>query len=309
MKRLTHSLEGYLRFMQMSQAQVFLLVEGRDPDPYVYGKIATKSLGQRFAYEICRAEEIDREGGGGGKSALLRFFMHLESNGQLGGDFKGKRWFAVFFLDKDVDDLLGAIRSSPHIIYTAFYDIENHIYSAGDLREAAAASATVDIHEAPPTFANSLAWRRSAANRWKQWVFLCLLVSRLGVSCACGYRLKSSINVPPNAYTTQDIEPYLETIRQASGREVAQFQAAVEAVRGEVEEFYQVDEFDKIFKGKWYASILHADLLEHLSGRAANRNALETRLTPAIAQTLDVDGEWSTRFVAKLNPLVLQFLG
>src|SRR5439155_17678703 len=109
-------------------------------------------------------------------------------------------------------------------------------------------------------------------------------VSRLGVSCGCGYSLKSCINAEPNGPLTGDPNAYLKAIKNVSGMDAGQFDAVVAWARAEVEKHYGADEFDKIFKGKWYACILHADVIKHLQGKPANRNALEVRLTPAIAQ-------------------------
>jgi hypothetical protein len=292
--------------MQMSQVAVFVFVEGRDPDPYVYGTITSKAVGG-FTYEVCRAEQLERIGGGG-KVMLLRFFDLLSTRNALAGPFKGKKYFAFFYLDKDVDDLLGSTLSSPHMLYTEYYDVENHIYSEGDLKKGAEAAATIAPNESPPSLAKGLAWRTQAATHWKPWVILSLLVARLGVSCDCGYSLKSRLNPKANAAPTVDPAEFLEAIRMQAGLSEPDFRELVERVTVEVEEHYQRGDFDKVFKGKWYAAILHADILDHIAGKPANRDGLERRLTPAIAQTLDFGAAWSARFLNPLVPLVQRHL-
>jgi RNA polymerase sigma-70 factor (ECF subfamily) len=70
------------------------------------------------------------------RSGLLERFRE-RSGRQTGGcrastDETGEK-SALFYVDKDVDDLLRIRRRSEHFIYSEFYDVLNHIFRNGDL--------------------------------------------------------------------------------------------------------------------------------------------------------------------------------
>jgi hypothetical protein len=151
--RLTRrSEESYLRAMQMSSAQLMVFVEGKNFDKYFYGNICQAVYTEK--YKICLAEEISLSNNqgetksAGGKKSLISWFKYLEQHSKLVNDnIEGKKQIVVFFLDKDVDDLLGKLIISPHLIYTKCYNIENHIFVEGDLNKAAAVIASHDPQE------------------------------------------------------------------------------------------------------------------------------------------------------------------
>jgi hypothetical protein len=292
--------------MQTSEKRVFLFVEGRDQDPYFYGKIAREVLTKKaLPYQICRADEI--KGSSVGKSRLLTFFSWLRQNDYLGGTFKGKSWFGIFYLDKDIDDVLASLVISEHVVYTPYYAIENHIYCVGKLREASAACMSLDVEETPAAFADSFQWRRRCAHLWQEWVVLCLLVAKLQVKCECGYSRPSQLNKPSCASADPALfATFAEDIRTRSGLSQEDFNNALNAARAEVAKIYAANEFDKIFKGKWYAAILQADLDAHVQGPVPNKPPLEL-ITRAIAATVDASEEWAKPFVAPLEQLCERF--
>ena len=145
MTRLTHSYKAYLRFMQISDKNIFAFVEGKIVDPYFYGKICEfVCQTNNLSYRICRSQEIN---GNGGKQVLLTFFEYLKRNSALVQNFKGKSIIVIFFLDKDVDDYLRIQRHSENLVYTQYYDIENHIFIHGNLVQAISASTSMDNQE------------------------------------------------------------------------------------------------------------------------------------------------------------------
>ena len=103
MTRLGHSYGGYLRTMQISSAELFIFVEGRQSDPYFYARICETVHGLGSRYAICLAEELP--GGTGGKQALLNFYEYLRKRKALLSSLAGQRTASVFFLDKDIDDM------------------------------------------------------------------------------------------------------------------------------------------------------------------------------------------------------------
>src|SRR5262245_19538834 len=102
MSRLTHSPQGYLRQMQMSNFRVWIFVEGKS-DRYFYSKLAAataQSLARKRSYIVISADELPTQGAGG-KSVLLGYFDFLKLGRRLVSRLAGHITRAVFFLDKD----------------------------------------------------------------------------------------------------------------------------------------------------------------------------------------------------------------
>src|SRR5205814_5122732 len=120
-----------------------------------------------ISYQSVTAAELPE--GAGGKDALLKFHRFLKDAGKLISDLKGKKTAVVFFLDKDIDDLLRTIENSPHIIYTAQYDVEGHIFEKGDFVKSAAALAGLNESEVRAAIGDPSLWRELCAKRWMEW--------------------------------------------------------------------------------------------------------------------------------------------
>src|SRR5216684_3889626 len=104
--------------MQMSATRVFIFVEGRNTDVFFYGEISRpvcEALG--LEHEIVRA---DRVSGSGGKQSLLALYTYLKTRDSLVDRSKATESWCLFYLDKDVDDILRQVLLSPHVVYTPF---------------------------------------------------------------------------------------------------------------------------------------------------------------------------------------------
>ena len=163
--------------MQISGQGLYIFVEG-DSDKFVYSRLAdSECKGCRVDYLVVSGEDI--RGGGGGKNVLLGFFDYLRRMRSLVDIFKGSTTVSIFFLDKDIDDLLRTKRRSAHVVYTQHYDIEAYYFIHGDLCTAAATSASLDIGSVRAMISDYSLWRRQAATCWKEWVKLWHMVPRL----------------------------------------------------------------------------------------------------------------------------------
>jgi hypothetical protein len=191
MTRLAHSFSAYLRYMQMSSRPLFVFVEGKRTDPHFYGEICgSVCRTSEISYRICRSRELAN--GHGGKQTLISFFEYLRRKCALVHAFKGKSTGVLFFLDKDVDDLLRTQRRSPHVVYTRYYDVENHIFREADLIRAAAASASLDQQEV----LLGVAWLRNGG--------------KSGLRCACLLRRSPSTASPTTESHPGSIAPSMD---------------------------------------------------------------------------------------------------
>jgi hypothetical protein len=305
MNRLRHSFQAYRRKMQMSSHQIFVFVEGKINDPYFYGEICRAVINQSsgIRYTIRQAKEIP--GSTGGKPALIAFFLYLKQNSALLDNFKGKKTGIIFFLDKDVDDLLRKQRRSEHVVYTQYYDVENHIFVEGNLSKAAAVAASMDYQKIITGIGDHKKWRYQVAEKWKEWVKFCLFARKKNLGCECTYSNPSKINT--KLYELLDstaYAQYLNLLENRSGLSSVQFKNAFKRVSKQVDDLYKAGEHDRIFKGKWYAGFLEAKITNIAGNTPFNSKTLANRLITAITMTLDFEAPWAEHFREPLKNLM-----
>jgi hypothetical protein len=303
MSRLRHSFGGFLRLIQMSQQQMFVFVEGWS-DRNVYDRMcALQCVPAGVRHEVRTANELP--GAPSGKEALLEFFAYLRRRKALLDDFKGKKTVTLFFLDKDVDDILRRRRRSAHVVYTEYYDLESYLYIFGDLPFAAAAAASLDEATVRQALPNSRTWRAAAAYAWRDWVVLCLAARITDASCAATYRRPSPINQPVYANTNAPAyAQFLAALAVASCLSSAVFNALIARIEQLVGALLRRGEFDRVFKGKWYKYFIAHDLRRIAGTRAINSNGLEERVTEMLRITIDLGAPWTTRYGFAINAAI-----
>lgn len=294
MTRLRHSNAAFVRSMQMSRVRLFVFVEGWS-DRNIYDRICKATcdpIGER--YEVRTSVELPT---GGGKDALIAFFLYLRKRGALLHSFKGKWTGVLFFLDKDIDDILRRRRRSPHVVYTEFYDLENSVFVYGDLVRGGAAAASLDENSVRAVIPSPQEWRRRAAQAWLDWVVLCVAARKKKARCAVTYRRPSPINLTPYAPADPAALAVHEGILGASLNESPQAVATILAsARATVLRIVRLGAIDRVFKGKWYKYFMAHDLLRAARGRQINQSGLEDRIVEMLKMTLDVNAAWADRY-------------
>lgn len=304
MTRLTYSFWAYRRRMQISRVPLFVFVEGYK-DRYVYDQIAQcECQRSEVSFKVVTAEEIGI--GGGGKQVLLNFFDYLAAESSLICNFKGKTTISVFFLDKDVDDILNIRRSSEHIVYTETYEIENYFFIRGALSEVAAASASLEVQSIRAALGDYEAWRRLAATKWKKWVRLCLFSKTSGIESMSNYRLSSS---PINAgvcgpVKLTEYDRHFLDLQHKSRLPPDEFKRSFTRLCRKVDRIYSAGQHDLIFKGRWYGCFLVEDIKRVASRRRCNSVRLEKRLLSSLALTLNYCDPWAEHFRVPIRRLI-----
>ena len=303
MPRPNHSNEGFLRYMQMSSTKVFIFVEGKKIDSFFFGKICSTIEQPNFTYEIITASRILNETGG--KQALLTFFSYLRRSNKLISDLSGKRTVTIFYLDKDVDDILRVKKRSEHLVYTEYYDIENYIFEYGDLLNGAAAAASIDPARLSNYFSNAHRWCKLATNKWRKWVVLCLFVMREHIPCEANYRMPSRIHESPcGSIDNLKYSSFLSRLQTKTCLYSDTFKQRLKEVSKRVDFYYNKDKHHYIFKGKWFAYILSDEIKKIMSGVNYDANDLINRLPSIIAITLDFRGTWADHFKIPLRNIL-----
>src|SRR5690349_11523865 len=298
-----HSAAGYLRLMQMSRVSLFVFVEGWS-DRNVYDRICKDYCNRLdLSFEVRTSAELPDSGSG--KQALLAFFEFLRNRRSLCADFQGKVTGALFFIDKDVDELLGTRRRSDHVVYTEYYDLENYAVAHGDLVVAGAGAAGLDEGSVRAGLLPNDLWRQTAISTWVEWIALCLM-ARLGrASCPVTYRRISQINARPYSPTDLGLlATYAAALQAALGATNVQFDFEFGRTLLYVKRLLRAGEADRVFKGKWYKYFLADDLRRIAGARPINSNGLEERVVDMLKMTLDVTQPWSNRYRESIQRLV-----
>jgi hypothetical protein len=294
MSRLTHSPAGFLKGLQISRKHLFAFVEGVSNDEYFYSRICEivcRGTGLDFECNVAR----NLPGGAGGKKALLKFLEYARRSSKLASKFKDKTTVLVFFVDKDIDEILRRKLRSPHVVYTKFYDIESHLFAEGNLTEAAAATGSVDRRLVAAAFGPPADWRLNKALLWKDWIKLCVFCQRYSVKGSSNYGARSEIN--ENTFGPRDdakLKAKVAQLRTQAGLIPAVFNRRLETTSRQVDRLYDDGRHDEIFKGKWYSAFAEEDLAA-IAGRQRARGT-GSRIATALAVTIDFDADWSRHF-------------
>jgi hypothetical protein len=302
--RSVHSPKGYLRYMQMSQAVVFAFVEGKEIDPYFYGQICGVICNQRqIAYQLCRANQVPPYAGG--KNALLEYHDFLRRQRALRTNLKGKETVAVFFLDKDIDDIERRCRRSRYVTYTRYYDVQNEIFLNGNLSQGCAAAASLNSALLEPLLSDPQGWCEKAAERWQEWVVLCLIAALKDIGQQCNYRVKSQVQCPVTGIVDA-ARVAQKTIEMAarSRMSTTDFAAFHASVRRRVRRLYSTGQQDKVFKGKWYSAILDEDIKRLMGQYEYDKHGFPSKVTAAVAATLRFADPWVQYYVNRVADVV-----
>jgi hypothetical protein len=303
-KRLTYSPEAFIKRMQMSSRLLFAFVEGKT-DRYFYGRICERVATIRaVSYEITSSEELPVAAPG--KGGLVEWFTFLSNNHALCSLFKGKKTVAVFFADKDIDDLLGTMLESPHFMYTQFYCLENQLVAQGNLIDSMAAAASLDAARVQDGIGvDSTEWRRRAAESWREWTTLCVFTRLHGLNCPTNYSRGSQIHPEPFAAADHAaLATHIDQIRVASGAEQEPFQQNLQGVTEQVHDIYAAGNFDLVFKGSWYVDFAAAEIRRIAVALPYDPGGVHARFIQTLAMSAPLDGGWPGQVVNEVTTLL-----
>lgn len=300
MPRLARDFTSFRRALQVSHVLVHILVEGREVDSYLYDRLAERSTREAVSYRIVRADELT-DGRSGGKQLLLKLFQHLRHYKAL---MVTGRYAVLFVLDKDVDDIERRRRRSLHVLYTPSYDAECLLFRHGNLVEAVGAA--LSMQRSQLQFLRlSERWCDYAAERWLEWVALCLCARRLGANYP-NYGSVSQVNDPSASQANlQKVREAIKNLANQSGKTSQQVEALYMRRVAKVRRLLRTGEIDRVFKGKWYADILTGDIMAMgLLPQRFQVGTLRAAVYTALMTTLDYDAPWGLWFRERFQTVV-----
>lgn len=289
----------------MSRARLHVFVEGRELDGYVYGKVLQHECPRPFEYTLKRADEVPGSGGGG-KKELKKLHDWLRRQGALVSNFKGHRFACVVMLDKDIDDILRTKKRSSHVIYTPTYDLEGHVYLHGNLRDAIAASCSLDAARVSVSdYGDARRWALSAAGKWKDWVYLCVATQVLDSRGVCNFGVPSRVN---NGFTgAADRSAVVAHEAQVIAKsrcdpsKVASRQASVQRM---VDSRFATGRAPEAFKGKWFGDILAEEIEGKFPSEFKRVGGFKSRVVGHLAQSLPSGGSWADPFAVPIRAIL-----
>jgi len=291
-----HSLEGFLRLVQLADPTLVVMVEGRQVDANFFGRVCEEVCNLRgTTYEIYTSDSI----GGGGKPRLLALFERLRAIGGLDTITGGKRTAFLFFMDRDSDHFFGRLLSSAHINYTQHYCVENDLFLHGDLVTAIAAAASVDRRKLNKLLGTRPGLFQEISARLRRWVVLCLLSEHLGVHHRVRYH-----TVPEFDFDEERAEVALGEIADLAGISRSVARAQHDTLRDKVLELEAGGRIDTVLKGKWYPYMFDQLLRERLHGTNWQSAKFPQRLTAALLASLDFGAPWADVYRAGVARLL-----
>jgi hypothetical protein len=258
------------------------------------------------SYWIALANEIPGYAGNG-KDAILRLYRLLRGRNSLISQLGRKKTGVLFFLDKDIDDILRTRARSAHVTYTQYYGVENYLYRFGNLCDAVVYGAQLDHTSVSiQLLVRGTSWTENAARSWKDWVVFCLFASanHLGVP---NYGHPSRIHT--GAYTAHDpnrLAQQRAAALTASGLPQVDFDQRYARAQAQVDRHFANGELDKVFNGKWYSRFLVADANIAANGRQFNSANLSERLRSGLLMSLDFHAPWATHFHTAIRSIAAQ---
>ena len=306
-KRLRRKPDSQEKALKISERKVFGICEGRSFDPYVYSELIKRAFptSKRF-YQINRVEEIE---GLSGKNGILKLLKELKSRKVLAAEFKGKDFCCVFFMDKDIDDILKMRFRSSAVFYTDAYDLEGQLYRDSNLLHAVAVGLQAELDLVPSDYRSAAKWISDRAVAWHEWLILCIFSEMHQVHVGCSFGRISPINPFLIGQTNHDqYLAFKSSLKSMSGFSATKFDKEFKDIESLCEGLLRRGVLWTVFKGKWLEAILEAELKSKLQGKLVNFNGVGARVSTSVLGHFDAQSSWAKKVIIKLNKVITKVL-
>ena len=304
MNRLLHSRKAFRRSLQISRARANIFVEGRAADPFFYGGIVAKQFSSRMDYRLIKSDEIDGPQTGG-KHKLLEVFEWLRRRHELVLTFKGASSTAIFYLDKDIDDLTRRLKRSPHVVYTRAYDVEGEIFREGDIGLALAATCSLAHVDVESKVAAGRDYRELAMLSWQEWVVYCVAAQLANDVSVAGFGSRSKLH-QPDAITAdiRSARAHHSSFVGACTTKGESPEQLLKRAQRKVDAAYANDGGYSVFKGKWFGEVIGELAAQDFPLEVRRIKAFPHRLTGQVAQSLDFSAGWTAHYADPLAKIL-----
>ncbi|MDF2045384.1 hypothetical protein P2P98_04375 [Microbacterium sp. Kw_RZR3] len=293
------SANGFARLVQISGDGFWVVVEGRDHDRAHYERLLENLPSTKDRNVVIRlAEHIEVNGkAAGGKAHALALHDHLQASNDLTQSSKSGKARVVFMVDRDRDDYLGNMNSSPNVMYTHSTDVEADILLNVEIWPAVRAAYGIDsslsgkIRKVVPDPAIGL------AKLWEDWLRLGLTALVCDAGNCAPWAQPSMVNVPTfeavDAAQVARVESAIQTVaprKYAAG--VAQ--ASSHVARHQ----------ERLLKGRWLSRYIHALVKHHLKDEVVRVNVQADAVIDTALMGLQYTGSWAQHYESRFASLV-----
>lgn len=255
MTRLRHTASGDVRAMQISTVQIFAYVEGGLDRPFTERLLALL-VPANIRRRVVAMKETEYSTGG--KMPLTNHFNDLAGKGLLLDNSFGKPLINLYFMDKDADDALDKLISSPHVAYTPTYDLEGALICYGNLHHAISDAGLMTREQAGGLLGDVDKLLSDISRNWTDWITLCLVAQSKKKNFGCTFDRVSEINVDPLAPPDQvKLREWKTTSRTQLDLSDLEFDRLYTKFRKVVDNSIEGGEPLKYFKGKWLTHVLN----------------------------------------------------
>lgn len=299
MSKLQWSANAFARRMQMSDRDLWLIVEGRDHDrPHYSAMMESLPSTRGRTFSVRLAEQIRLEDiSAGGKTHTLALHEHLQAAGDLVQANRERKVRAVFMVDRDRDDFTGSMSDSAHIMYTSGSDVETDILLNSDLWRAIRVAYGLD-----PELTDRIRRRVSDPAHaltalWRDWLHLGLIALHCKQQRHAPWGRESIVNDPPFGAVRQEV--VVSIVRSIHGSAAEECLEADEMAAQFVSQRRQL-----LLKGRWIARYIQYLVAVHLDEEVI-RKVNAYNVIDAALQLVDYSASWTSgydrRFAAVLS--------
>lgn len=195
MSKITHTAAAFARRVQMGNAKLWILVEGKSNDAAFYDRLA-ETLLPASDYSVRAVEEITLdEKQAGGKKQSLKLLDYWDKNNELKQVAKSGQKAIILAVDRDFDDFERSRLPHAHLLYTRAADVEGEVLMNSDLRDVAAASYSIPRTELPPeVHHNGFNTFEALGTLWFDWIALRVCACRSNSLPGVRHGGKSEVN-------------------------------------------------------------------------------------------------------------------
>jgi hypothetical protein len=290
-----------------STAALFIVVEGKETDPWFYDAIAGSSDQLvNHGYYIYRVEyAIGGTGNtGGGKAQVLELYRHLRRHDSLTVSSRsGGHKTVMFVIDADHDRLTGKMIKSKHITYTRLPDAEAHLFDSCNMLKVIQVLSSGTTAESAQILGWLGDWRDRLATLWREWFEVCLVGYFAGVS---GPRIGTKSYVHQNYFGSTDHEK-LENLRLSIKQRCVdpqRFDDACDNARRRVSDAFAAGGGKQLLKGKWLASYLRSMLNEYAKMHGTAQTKDDGSVLVAVKACASFSTTWTSYYRRRFEALV-----
>lgn len=291
---------GLARLMQMSDVELYVIVEGRDHDRPHYERLlqaCPSTMSKKI--QIRLAEQIDIKGiSAGGKSHALTIYEFLKKENYLHQRSSLGNTTIVFMLDRDRDDFIDRALISDHIIYTHGTDVESDILLNADIWSAIGVAYGIDLAVLDVLQDRVGRPPETLFLLWKEWIILGLVALECGVAEGARWAQMSEVNSQKFGFPDSELSDKIGQSLIANSSQQKYILA-----RKKAQDFVQ-SKGVKLLKGRWIARYISYIIQSNLSSEIMCTNIRSESVIKICLATIRYSGDWFNEYEMRLSKLL-----